>query len=125
MMKVVRVKITGIKWDTDGLSVPELPKRLTVALTDVADCKACKREMTDDEMGDLIGEYLTARFGWCHNGFRWEWVKREETKKDREVRKVMLQVAKMCAEAVDKGDADKVGGEYWAPLEKMLYKLAK
>lgn len=66
--------ITNIKWDTsdcDG-EPPKLPKKVIVDLDKSQDFRKW--------MSNSVGEYLTANFGFCHEGFAWDWYKKPEKK---------------------------------------------
>jgi len=56
--------IKGIKWDTDGEKVEGLPTEVEVELSEVY-----------PNMADDIAEWLSDRYGFCHEGFRYEFKK--------------------------------------------------
>lgn len=59
----MKVKITGIKWDTDGEKV-DLPTKVEVNLDEIY-----------PNMADDISEWLTDHFGFCHEGFSYDFKK--------------------------------------------------
>lgn len=66
---IPKIKITGIKWDTDGAKVKGLKKSLTVKLTDIY-----------DNIADDISEWLSDKFGYCHEGFRYDFANGRKTR---------------------------------------------
>lgn len=63
-----KVYITDIHWDTDGEKV-KLPNNVTLKLSDIY-----------PNMADDISEWLSDKYGYCHEGFRYEF-KKPKTKK--------------------------------------------
>lgn len=62
-----KVKVTNIKWDTDGEIIPELPDSTTLTIEDY--------DIDEDEDIDLIiGDMLSDLYGFCHFGFNYEFV---------------------------------------------------
>lgn len=57
----MKVKVFDIDWDTDGEDV-ELPSEIEVEVDD---------EFADDEdeLSEVIGDYLSDEYGFCHFGF--------------------------------------------------------
>lgn len=121
-MKKVAVKVTKIDWDA---GLVRLPKRMRIPLEDLnLDVETATR----DEIEEAVSDALSDVTGFCHNGFKWEWELKRMTKADKLEaiqNEIRLQVAKMCAEAVDQGDADMVGQCYWQELDLLLDKLTK
>lgn len=58
-----KVYITEIQWDTDGEKV-KLPQSITLKLSDIY-----------PNMADDISEWLSDKYGYCHEGFRYEFKK--------------------------------------------------
>lgn len=124
--KKVGVKVYGIKWDTDGEKVKGLPKVVRFTIDELR--KWFKVNPGDDlgeEEGMVLADELSDRYGFCHDGFKWEWYGVKFTKVEKLRNAIRLQVAKMCAEAVAKGDSDKVGRTYWDKLTTMLNELGE
>ena len=59
----MKIIITNISWDTDGEDI-ELPTELYLNFSDMS------KEDIDD---DFLSDYLSDTYGWCHNGFDWEY----------------------------------------------------
>ena len=59
----MKIIITNISWDTDGEKV-KLPTELYLNFLDMS------KEDIDD---DFLSDYLSDTYGWCHNGFDWEY----------------------------------------------------
>lgn len=61
------VKVSNIKWDCDDeKELAELPKEVTVALSDA------QYEENEADNGTTVGELISDFYGWCHNGFEYE-----------------------------------------------------
>jgi hypothetical protein len=56
-----RVNISDIKWDTDGEEVNLLPTELTLTITEDYE--------DEDELADVLSDWLSSTFGFCHDGF--------------------------------------------------------
>lgn len=59
----MKIIITNISWDIDGEDI-ELPTELYLNFSDMS------KEDIDD---DFLSDYLSDTYGWCHNGFDWEY----------------------------------------------------
>lgn len=59
------VDINDIEWDTDGEDVKDLPTCIAAVKFEVDDPE------DEDEIEELISDWLSDRFGFCHNGFNW------------------------------------------------------
>ena len=71
-------KASNIKWDTsdsdDEVDVSKLPSEETATIDDLfpfADSMS-KAELSDDEIEEAFGEYLSAKHKFCHCGFAFE-----------------------------------------------------
>ena len=62
----IRVKITKIKWDTDGASYKScgLPRSIDEARIEF--------DPDYDDLDDTISDWLSDNYGICHNGFCYE-----------------------------------------------------
>lgn len=58
---------TDIDWDTDGEDV-DLPKTVIIPIDDIlyGDSRCA---VTDDDLSERAGNYLSEKFGFCHFGF--------------------------------------------------------
>lgn len=61
--------ITNIQWDADGHE-DELPTKYEVDFPD----NIPEFDLSDDEREELVSEFLTSMFHFCHNGFDIQWV---------------------------------------------------
>ena len=75
--KKVGVKVTAIKWDTDGEEV-KLPTTTEFKVSDLEKYLDLD-EATDDEVADTISEILTNEYEFCHDGFKWTWLTKKMT----------------------------------------------
>lgn len=60
------VKVTDIKWVTDGEEV-DLPSTVHVGVR--TNCESC---VADEEIEEVISDTLSDEWGWLHDGFTWE-----------------------------------------------------
>lgn len=60
-MKAI-VKITDIKWDTDNNNEIDLPTKIIGTFEYTGD---------DDELEDMISNWLSDEYGYCHYGFEY------------------------------------------------------
>ena len=69
------VKISNIKWDTDGVSYKELglPRSVTMRV---------RKELLDDPYLEELGDKLSDKYGYCHYGFSAKEIKKKTSKKD-------------------------------------------
>ena len=63
----IRALIKKIKWDTDGQKVNGLP---TAVIANI--------DVDPDTIEDDISDYLSAEYGYCHNGFEFSYQETEE-----------------------------------------------
>ena len=124
--KNVGVKVYGIKWRTGGKKVKGLPKFVRFMAEELEDwCDSEPGDDLDDDDLEVIANRLANRFSFGLDGFKWEWYGVKFTKVEKLRNAIRRQVAKMCTEAVAKGDADRVGRAYWDKLTTMLNELGK
>ena len=60
----MKVKITNIKWDTDGETIPELPIEIEQEFS--------FQNYNEEELSDYLCNWLSDTFGFCHFGFDFE-----------------------------------------------------
>lgn len=130
MTKKIGVKVSGIKWDTDGEDVV-LPKTVNLRVRDLEKYLDLN-DAADDEVADTIGDILTKKYEFCHNGFKWNWLRKKMTlaqanraKVDTKVRRFLKRIRAKLEKAVKHGEAEPIDESEWQKLEVLVYKLAK
>lgn len=71
MKKTFLVHISGIDWDTDGENA-NLPSELDVDITYFISSFIGGHQVLPDDFEDLVSEYLTGMYGFCHKGFKYD-----------------------------------------------------
>lgn len=60
------IKITNIKYDTDG------DKKVLETLPKWMFCTSIDSDHSEDELEELVGDYISKKTGYCHKGFKYE-----------------------------------------------------
>lgn len=102
---VKKYRIFDIEWDTDGEEC-DLPQETEQSFNVYGCSKA--------DISEIIGNYLSAEYGFCHKGFRFEEVKTPKRKRTYNVR--LMFTGETQVQATSPIDAIRVAREQYGNL---------
>lgn len=85
---MIKVAFKNVKWDTDGVSLKDcgLEKKF-VSDVDID----YDYETTDEELENMISDWLSDNFGYCHNGFDFEIIAPEIITSNGDIKKFFVE----------------------------------
>ena len=99
-------RIYDIKWDTDGEDV-DLPQEIESVSFNVYGC-------SKEDICDIIGNYLSTEYGFCHEGFRYEEIKKPKKKRTYNVR--LIFTGETQVQATSPEEAVRIAREEYGKL---------